>query len=330
MRFSIIVPIYNGEKYLKQCVDSVLEQSVSDWELLLVDDGSTDNSLRLAEKFACMDERIHVLHQNNSGQFFARETGRRNASGQWLLFLDCDDRWEADCLAQLEQTIMEQKPDCILFPAKKVDPQGKLLREIASLGTEERWISKEELYRILLCSHHLNSLCAKAFRRDLFEEDPLDHSALQGLHHGEDKIRLFHPLTRAERIFYLPKPLYRYTQRKDSVSSPTLEKVESMMSREMFHYCDEYAKRWNMDSPEIRRERNSYFLRHFLSVCFGVRKYCGWHDFLRYPWKKLLDPQAKKEWLFSSLTLKEKLKLFLILILPHEEVEKHEENPHCE
>ncbi len=326
MRFSIIVPIYNGEDTLKQCVDSVLVQSFSDWELLLVNDGSTDGSPQLAEELAAMDNRIHVLHQENSGQFFAREAGRRKAAGEWLLFLDCDDLWEPHCLERLEQAITEHDPDCILFPASKVDLDGKLLRKIGSLGSAERWVPKNELYSTLLISHQLNSLCTKAFRRGLFDEDHGDYSALQGIHHGEDKIRLFHPLTRAERILYIPDPLYRYIRRPNTVSSISPEKIEIMMAREMFHFCDEYATIWDMDSPSLHRERTAYYLRHFLSVCYGLRRKCSFS----YPWKKLLDPRAKARWPLSRLTVKEKLKLFLILILPHREVKKHEKNSHCQ
>ena len=98
MRFSIVVPVYNTEMLLGDCVGSVLAQTYTDWELLLVDDGSTDGSGALADSFAESDERIHAYHQENTGQFFARRAGIDRAVGDYVLFLDSDDTFTDDCL----------------------------------------------------------------------------------------------------------------------------------------------------------------------------------------------------------------------------------------
>lgn len=95
-KISVIVPIYNAEKYLKRCIDSILIQTFSDFELILVDDGSSDNSGAICKEFQKIDERIIYLFQNNSGVSIARNNGMKKAQGEWLAFVDSDDWIEKD------------------------------------------------------------------------------------------------------------------------------------------------------------------------------------------------------------------------------------------
>lgn len=88
---SIIVPVYNGDKYLSRCVDSILNQTFHDWELLLVDDGSTDKSGEICDEYATKDDRIRGLHKSNGGVSSARNYGIRHSCGKWLTFIDIDD-----------------------------------------------------------------------------------------------------------------------------------------------------------------------------------------------------------------------------------------------
>lgn len=99
---SVIVPVYQAEKFLKDCVESVVRQSYSDWELLLIDDGCTDRSPAICDACAAEDSRVRVFHKaKNAGVSEARNTGLREARGQYIAFLDVDDRYEADCLETL-------------------------------------------------------------------------------------------------------------------------------------------------------------------------------------------------------------------------------------
>ena len=98
MKVSIIVPMYNVENYIKQCVESVLLQDFFDWEMILVDDGSTDKSGRLADEYAAKDNRILVVHQENRGPGAARNAGLDAARGEYVYFLDSDDYIDAGLL----------------------------------------------------------------------------------------------------------------------------------------------------------------------------------------------------------------------------------------
>ena len=96
---SIVVPVYNVEKYLREAVDSVCAQTYPEWELLLVDDGSTDQSGAICDEYAQTDERIRVFHTDNRGVSCARNLGIENAKGHWIAFLDSDDYLNKDCLS---------------------------------------------------------------------------------------------------------------------------------------------------------------------------------------------------------------------------------------
>ena len=99
---SVIIPVYNVEKYIRQCVDSVLEQSYKDFELILVDDGSPDNCPRICDEYARKDSRVHVIHQMNSGVSAARNKGIEHAKGEWISFIDSDDWVDIDYLEKFE------------------------------------------------------------------------------------------------------------------------------------------------------------------------------------------------------------------------------------
>ena len=104
---SIIVPVYNAEKYIDRCIQSVLCQSFSRWELLLVDDGSTDNSGAICDEYAFKDDRIKVLHKENGGVSSARNDGIRLSCGTWLTFIDIDDYVQDVFLERLVNEIID-------------------------------------------------------------------------------------------------------------------------------------------------------------------------------------------------------------------------------
>lgn len=120
MRFSIIIPIYKVEKYLRQCVDSVLAQSFTDYEVILIDDGSPDGCPAICDEYASLNNHIRVIHKANGGLSDARNTGLDIAEGEYVLFLDSDDWWDnPDFLQKLNDTIVKNNADIIIFGMKK-------------------------------------------------------------------------------------------------------------------------------------------------------------------------------------------------------------------
>ncbi|MFQ8813155.1 MAG: glycosyltransferase family 2 protein [Gallintestinimicrobium sp.] len=112
---SIIVPVYNVERYIKRCVDSLQGQTLQNIEIILVDDGSKDNSGRLCDEFAQQDPRIHVIHKQNAGQGLARNDGLNIAKGRYVLFIDSDDFIEPDTCEMLSDRMEREQADLCSF-----------------------------------------------------------------------------------------------------------------------------------------------------------------------------------------------------------------------
>ncbi len=124
-RFSIIVPVYNSEKYLIRCIDSILAQSFSDYELILINDGSTDSSLELCLEAQKNDSRIRIINQVNKGAAAARNAGIVKSSGEYILFVDSDDTVEIDYLKTINDTALEySEPDIIEFKLHFISADG--------------------------------------------------------------------------------------------------------------------------------------------------------------------------------------------------------------
>lgn len=115
---SIIIPVYNSEKYLRQCLDSVLNQSFSDFECICVNDGSTDNSLLILQEYANKDKRFKIIDKQNEGVSIARNTGIENAFGEYITFIDSDDWVEIAYLAKLYNFIVDKKIDYVVCNLK--------------------------------------------------------------------------------------------------------------------------------------------------------------------------------------------------------------------
>lgn len=171
-QFSIIIPVFNTEEYLDCCVKSVLTQTFRDFELILVDDGSPDNSPAMCDAWAEKDHRIRVVHQENGGLSVARNTGIRHASGEYLLFLDSDDWWSNDeVLNSLAKQLRRTPVDVLSFNYRKsydgsleppyfaeTIPASECAESLAQMMQGDRWVT---------------GACNKAIRRALLTENGL-------------------------------------------------------------------------------------------------------------------------------------------------------------
>ena len=123
-KVSIIIPVYNAERYLNKCLDSIFANKYSDWECILVDDGSKDASLCICNQYAEMDSRFKVFHQENAGASAARNVGLDKAQGEYITFIDADDWVSTKYLSAVE----ESKSDIVLLDTKHVTPKGEIIR----------------------------------------------------------------------------------------------------------------------------------------------------------------------------------------------------------
>lgn len=313
MRFSIIVPVFNTVSYLTGCVRSVIEQSFDDWELILVDDGSTDGSETEVDRFALSDKRIKSIHQANSGAFQARRTGIAHALGDYTVFLDGDDRLEQNCLLSLNRVITEKKPDILMYVGKVYRNDTDTGKRSGKLWKSAGYIDPDSLKESLISSHDLNSLWNKAFRSELFDGDDTDYNGLPARMVGEDKIQLLYPANKATSIYYIPEELYIYNWRDEStINSINFDSAERFLNNEMFSYLRRFMQYNGMTKPHHMETVCVYYLRNFVTVYYRLRKYCKAHEmmkeFRRYEWKTL-DREAFRYSRSRLLSAKEKFKL---------------------
>mgnify|MGYP002621263386 CR=1 FL=1 len=135
-KFSIIIPVYNAEKYLRQCLDSVLAQTERDWECVCIDDGSTDGSAAILDEYAAKDRRFYIVHKRNEGVAVARNVGLDLARGEWITWLDADDEYAPWRLEEARRIIEREDPDIVRFRTRFIDDGFLFNQEL--IRTDER------------------------------------------------------------------------------------------------------------------------------------------------------------------------------------------------
>ena len=149
---SIIVPVYQVEKYIRQCVDSILAQTFTDFELILVDDGSKDQSGKICDEYARMDTRVKVIHQKNSGVAAARNHGIACANGSYLCFVDADDWIENTMIMQCLSQIKENDADMAVCGFERIDlDSGKVVgRDMTGYGNSVKEITPKDDFMVFV------------------------------------------------------------------------------------------------------------------------------------------------------------------------------------
>ena len=136
-KVSIIVPVYNVDKFLHKCVDSILAQTLTDFELLLVDDGSKDNSGLICDKYAAKDSRVRVFHKENGGVSSARNLGLENAQGDWIIFIDSDDWIEPNMLKDIYEKAILEHADLVYCDLRMIFNNHTEILHIAEYNTNK-------------------------------------------------------------------------------------------------------------------------------------------------------------------------------------------------
>lgn len=225
LKFSIVVPIYNVERYLKQCVNSILEQSYKNFEIILVDDGSQDNCPYICDEYAEQDERIKVIHKTNGGLSDARNSGIGEASGDYILFIDSDDLIEKNSLNDIACTIKGNNfPDVVFLEAIKFYQDGRT--EPMGDGYNHQMIDGRNYVEVLRFIETMpkfpGSACTKAVKKEIIN-NKLEFQVGILSEDNEWSIRLFGI---ARSFAYCDKPYYLYRQQREgSITHMVSEKT---------------------------------------------------------------------------------------------------------
>lgn len=226
---SIIIPVYNVGKYLSCCLDSLIQQSYNDLELICVDDGSTDNSPQILQDYALKDKRIHIITQENQGLSGARNTGINAAKGEWMMFVDSDDWLDTNCCHEVLSQI-EDNTDVVLFSyirefTKVSLPQylfGK--KKIVFDNNRAQWLQQRIIAPIDEDLRHpekidsLSTAWGKLYRTKIIQESHITFESTKVIG-TEDLLFNVYYFTYVHKAIYIPNPMYHY--RKNNIVSLT-------------------------------------------------------------------------------------------------------------
>lgn len=218
--FSFIIPVYNVDKYLGACLDSVINQTYTNWEAILIDDGSNDNSAIICDKYSAIEERIKVFHRKNEGSLMARRFGISQAQGQYFLFIDSDDLINSKLLEKVNEIIKATKSDMIIYQfqhfGKYVNKKPMVFKSGTIIG--EGSSSKEHIWKKIISGNQLNNLCVKAVNRSIVDFDT-DYQQYTFMKSSTDLMQSMALLDNATKIYFSDEILYYYRYNDSGISS---------------------------------------------------------------------------------------------------------------
>lgn len=287
-KISIIVPVYNVENYLERCVESILKQTYTNFELLLINDGSTDQSGELCDQLVSKNGNIKVFHLKNAGVSNARNVGIQNSTGEWITFVDSDDFITNDYLETLISAV--DGDDSIGFSIARLHhiKNGQITELPVFSGKEEKWSTEQTMRELLTTSKTSFFPVAKLFRREIIS----DFTFNTDYHLAEDALFLTEVLlkTKCTSIF-IDKPIYYYDHRQGSattsVNTHVFDTIEvykiivsevfqifpqlktELVNRECWSYITVYDKIIFTDSTEYQDEKTQlrkWILSHTLQI----------------------------------------------------------------
>lgn len=253
---SVIIPVYNVEKYLHRCLNSVKNQSFKNLDVILIDDGSTDKSGEICENYCKEDFRFRVIHQKNRGQATARNLALDMAKGDYICFVDSDDYIEKTMIETLYNSITNNNADIAVCGYNRVNETGELIKTFFPFNSEGVLNKREAVLEILKDIHLFSFLWDKIFKRELFKNIRLPENKL-----FEDVATVYKIVQKAEKIIVIPLALYNYVERNSSTIASYSDRrfrdqLEAFYGQEKFakqHHYDEAIPWINYHITETKR-----------------------------------------------------------------------------
>lgn len=256
---SVIVPIYQVQAYLDSCVDSIVRQTYENLEIILVDDGSPDGCPAICDAWTLRDSRIRVIHKDNGGLSDARNAGMATASGEYICFIDSDDRLDAQFLETLYAAMIRMNADIAECGISYVDESGRILRQRGA-GRETRLERVEALRCLIMESGVFPPVWNKLYRRSLVADIPFEVGK-----YNEDEFWTYRAFDRIEAMAVVPDPLYLYLQRGTSIigTGYNIRRLDGLEAR--FRRM-EYLQKYDALADLTRQEFTFYCMWHLQCV----------------------------------------------------------------
>lgn len=273
-KVSIIVPVYNAAPYLGRCVESLLNQSYTDFELILVDDGSNDSSALICDKYAVKDERVRVFHQPNAGPSAARNRGLDEAIGKWVCFVDADDYVDVNYVTDLVRGADDTRA-VVVQGLIEMNGNGETCKEL--LLPSHSYIEGD--FGKMLETHNLlehGYVVAKLYPLQLLRDNHIRFNV--NIQRAEDLVFFLHALSVTKKVCLLSHSGYRYVTSQSSLSvAPFLFNSELILFSEIYDINEKNSAKWNLSSAYVCMYLSRILMHIVLSMyknreCFNVRK----------------------------------------------------------
>lgn len=267
--FSIIIPVYNVDQYLSKCLDSIINQSYQSLEIILVDDGSTDSSASICDRYALNDKRVKVIHQSNSGVSMARNAGLKVVSGDYISFVDPDDWVESNMYQTLANYLKNRDIDIVRFNAYRKD---NVLNPLPFIGNYSGKKLEEDITLSLIGAKDfggmfiLGVLWLHVFKREIIEKHHIRFK--KELRRCEDRLFTISAILYSQNMMFVNDVLYHYQVYNESLSN----KYDSERWQQEQIYLDYVQKEYTKCKNSIfiteanRRLDNDYLLRIITSI----------------------------------------------------------------
>lgn len=220
---SVIIPIYNVEKYLSRCIDSVLNQTYKELEIILIDDGTKDNSGKLAEEYSQKDKRVKVIHKDNEGLGLTRNVGIENSNGKYIAFVDSDDYIEIDMYEKMYNNIKEYNLDACVCDFKRLNKNNSLINNCAR--TKDKIYNKNEIINEILpsiCGSKKFGILIGSAWSVLYKKEIIENSNIRFLNErdyvSEDLIFNLNYFSKCDKIKLLAEDFYVYCENIESLT----------------------------------------------------------------------------------------------------------------
>ena len=279
---SIIVPIYNCEAYLEKSITSLINQTYKNLEIILINDGSTDNSLNICNKFAKIDDRIKVLSQKNKGVSTARNLGLETAKGDYITFVDGDDYIDLKTYEMCFNYIEKYNLDIVKFSYNIVNDKYvkpyKFITETDVKITKDEYVNK--IYKNLLSTEDFSNVWNIVFTKSILKTTRF----CKNIKFGEDLLFSYEVILNSENMYLLEIPLYYYVYNQSGASkSVTIEQCIKRTSDEALVnklVCDMYLEQIDLSENAKKRVQNSFI--HNLKQLAILKKYQDYKLYLDY------------------------------------------------
>ena len=301
---SIIIPVYNVEKYLNKCLNSVIEQTYKNIEVILIDDGSTDNSGKICDEYAKNDIRIKIIHQQNGGVSTARNNGLEHATGKYITFVDSDDYIEKEMIETMAKKIMKKNADIVICGVTDRDEENNIINQ--SLNKKENVFNNIEAIKEMLDEKLFYSVCwAKLYKKELFRNIKFNSK----IRIAEDMDVLYRVFYKSNKIIQIPERLYNWTSRGDSVTKGN----DMSKWQDEIDVCENIIKFCEENCNEIEDYAVKRYIRINLTLSLNNLKENGTKENYNTLKKNLKKYDIEKN---KAIRKKEKIKVKMIIYHP--------------